>query len=82
MILRKGAVPVGVDPKSYWEAMLLGITNDKYCSLIDWKSVDGHFEVKMGLFMWKVTEKSSWKIILETSLKAVIEMMEKNKVKD
>jgi hypothetical protein len=33
MILKKVAVPVGVDPKSYWEAMLLGITNDKYCSL-------------------------------------------------
>jgi len=33
MILNKVAVLVGVDPKSYWEAMLLGITNDKYCSL-------------------------------------------------
>ncbi len=33
MIPNKVAVPVGVDPKSYWEAMLLGITNDKYCSL-------------------------------------------------
>jgi hypothetical protein len=33
MILNKVAVPVCVDPKSYWEAMLLGITNDKYCSL-------------------------------------------------
>ncbi len=33
MILNEVAVPVGVDPKSYWEAMLLGITNDKYCSL-------------------------------------------------
>jgi hypothetical protein len=33
MILIKVAVLVGVDPKSYWEAMLLGITNDKYCSL-------------------------------------------------
>ncbi len=33
MILNKVAVPVGVDLKSYWEAMLLGITNDKYCSL-------------------------------------------------
>jgi hypothetical protein len=33
MILNKVAVPVGVDSKSYWEAMLLGITNDKYCSL-------------------------------------------------
>jgi hypothetical protein len=32
-ILNKVAVPVCVDPKSYWEAMLLGITNDKYCSL-------------------------------------------------
>jgi hypothetical protein len=33
MILNKVAVLVGVNPKSYWEAMLLGITNDKYCSL-------------------------------------------------
>ena len=33
MILNKVAVPVGVDPKSYCDAMLLGITNDKYCSL-------------------------------------------------
>ncbi len=33
MILNKVAAPVCVDPKSYWEAMLLGITNDKYCSL-------------------------------------------------
>ncbi len=33
MILSKVAVPVCVDPKSYWEAILLGITNDKYCCL-------------------------------------------------
>ena len=33
MILNKVAVPVGVDPKSYCDTMLLGITNDKYCSL-------------------------------------------------
>ncbi len=33
MILYKVAWLVGVEPKSYWEAMLLGITNDKYCSL-------------------------------------------------
>ncbi len=33
MILNKVPGPVGVEPKSYWEAMLLGITNDKYCSL-------------------------------------------------
>ncbi len=33
MILNKVAVPVGVDPKLYWETMLLGIINDKYCSL-------------------------------------------------
>jgi hypothetical protein len=32
MILNKVAALVGVDPKSYWEAMLLEITNDKYCS--------------------------------------------------
>jgi hypothetical protein len=28
MILKKVALPVGVDGKSYWEAMILGITND------------------------------------------------------
>jgi hypothetical protein len=33
MILNKVEVPVGVDPKSYFDTMLLGITNDKYCSL-------------------------------------------------
>ena len=32
-ILKKVALPVGVDGKSYWEAMILGITNDKLCSL-------------------------------------------------
>jgi hypothetical protein len=29
MILKKVALPVGVDGKSYWEAMILGITKDK-----------------------------------------------------
>jgi hypothetical protein len=33
MILKKFALPVGVDGKSYWEAIILGITNDKFCSL-------------------------------------------------
>jgi hypothetical protein len=33
MILKMVAVPVGVDGKSYWEAMILGITNNKCCSL-------------------------------------------------
>jgi hypothetical protein len=33
MILKKVALPLGVDGKSYWEAMILGITNDKFCSL-------------------------------------------------
>jgi hypothetical protein len=33
MILKKVALPVGVDGKSHWEAMILGITNDKFCSL-------------------------------------------------
>jgi hypothetical protein len=33
MILKKVALPLGVDGKLYWEAMLLGITNDKFCSL-------------------------------------------------
>jgi hypothetical protein len=33
MILKKVALSLGVDGKSYWEAMILGITNDKFCSL-------------------------------------------------
>ncbi len=33
VILKKIALPVGVDGKSYWEAIILGITNDKFCSL-------------------------------------------------
>ncbi len=33
MILKKVALPVGMDDKSYWEAMILGITNDKFFSL-------------------------------------------------
>jgi hypothetical protein len=33
MILKKVALPVDVDGKSYWEAMILGITNNKFCSL-------------------------------------------------
>jgi hypothetical protein len=33
MILNKVAVPVGVDPKSNCDVILLGITYDKYCSL-------------------------------------------------
>jgi hypothetical protein len=52
MILSKVAVPVGVDPKSYWEAMLLGITNDKYCSL------RSNFKQEMfGQFQGKVCNK-------------------------
>jgi hypothetical protein len=33
MILKRVALPLGVDRKSYWEAMILGITNKKFCSL-------------------------------------------------
>ncbi len=33
MILKKVALPVGVDGKSYREAMILGITNNKFSSL-------------------------------------------------
>ncbi len=33
MILKKVALPLAVDGKSYWEAMILAITNDKFCSL-------------------------------------------------
>ncbi len=33
MILKKVALPLAVEGKSYWEAMILGITNDKFCLL-------------------------------------------------
>ncbi len=33
MILKKVALPVGVDGKSVWEAMILGITNNNVWSL-------------------------------------------------
>jgi hypothetical protein len=33
MILKKVALPLAVDGKSYWEAMILEITNNKFCSL-------------------------------------------------
>jgi hypothetical protein len=33
MILKKVALPLAVDGKSYREAMILGITNGKFCSL-------------------------------------------------
>ncbi len=33
IILKKVALPVGVDGKSYWGAMILAITNNKFCSL-------------------------------------------------
>ncbi len=32
MILKNVALPLAVEGKSYWEAMILGITNDKLCS--------------------------------------------------
>jgi hypothetical protein len=33
MILQKVAIPVSVDGKSYWESMILGFTNKKFCAL-------------------------------------------------
>ncbi len=30
---KKVALPVGVDGKSYWEAMIIEIINSKFCSL-------------------------------------------------
>ena len=33
MILKKVALPLAVDGKSCWEAMILAITNNKFCSL-------------------------------------------------
>jgi hypothetical protein len=33
IILKKVAFPLGVDGKSYWETIIPGITNTKFCSL-------------------------------------------------
>ncbi len=33
MILKKVALPLAVDGKSYWETMILAITNEMFCSL-------------------------------------------------
>ena len=33
MILKKVALPLAVNGKLYWEAMILAITNNKFCSL-------------------------------------------------
>ncbi len=33
MILKKVVFPLAVEGKSYWEAKILGITNNKFCSL-------------------------------------------------
>jgi hypothetical protein len=33
MILKKVALLLGVDEKSYWKAIILEITNNKFCSL-------------------------------------------------
>jgi hypothetical protein len=33
MIFKKIALPDGVTKKEYWGALILGITNDKFCSL-------------------------------------------------
>jgi hypothetical protein len=33
MIIKKVALALAVDAKSYWEAMILEITNNKFCSL-------------------------------------------------
>jgi hypothetical protein len=33
MILKKVALPLAVDGMSYWEAIILAITNNKFCSL-------------------------------------------------
>ena len=41
MILHKVATPVGVDKRSYWESMILGITNDKFCAL------QGNFKLEL-----------------------------------
>jgi hypothetical protein len=33
MILKKVALPLGVDGKSYWDKMILEITNNKFYSM-------------------------------------------------
>ena len=46
---------------------------------IDWDSIDGRFEVKMVLFMWKITENLNETSSLETSLQAAIKRIELKK---
>jgi hypothetical protein len=33
LILKKVAIPAGIDGRMYWESMLLSMTNAKFCSL-------------------------------------------------
>jgi hypothetical protein len=49
MKLKKVALAVGVDGKSYLEAMIRGITNDKFCSLRP------NFKIKSCLSSFKVS---------------------------
>ena len=49
MILQKVAIPVGVNGKSYWESMMLGLTNKKFCAL--WANFEQElFEQFQGKF--------------------------------
>ncbi len=62
MILKKVAIPVGVDGTSYWEAMILGFTKDKFCSLrANFKQ--GLFE----LFQGKFYSIETWKWFRDTN---------------
>jgi hypothetical protein len=47
MIQKKVALPLAVDGKSYWEAIILEIKNDKFCSLrANFKQVFEQFQGK------------------------------------
>jgi hypothetical protein len=62
MILKKVALPLGVDGKSYWEAMIGGITNNKLCLL--------RANVKQELFeqfKGKFYSMKTWKWFCDTN---------------
>ena len=62
MILKKVALSVGVDGKSYWEAMILAITNNKFCSL-----KANFMQALFEQFQGKFYSISTWKWFSDTN---------------
>ncbi len=62
MIQKKVAFPVGVDGKSYWEVMILAITNNKFCSL------RANFKQELlGQFQGKINSIQTGKWFIDTN---------------